>query len=216
MQKKLNNPSVPVPVCNFKRYPVLVIKDDWVDADEMEDDWGGADDAPPIAVEAGGVRFEPDESEEGFVDAWRVTDGKTTMTINAIKLEDGAYAATIWAWTGLWWHQRPGREGRLIRLTEEMRKQGRRPGFQKIRNKQRYTHMDRAFTAVVVEANGEVHWTLAKSDFNILWPDYVGFDEMPSAVREKFAGAVKPILSRAQIGEDSVKRFLDCVLRIPS
>lgn len=172
---------------------------------------------PVRSVETESVRFDPIAPFDNFVDGWTATNGCCRVSISGVvMLEDGSYAMNLWLWTGLWWHQRAGREGRIIRLTEKMKKQGRRPGFQKIRNKQRYLYFVPMRPTVVVEPSGEVTWTLAKGDFSFLTEGYVEVHELPKSVCEKFAAAINPILSRMQTGEDSVKRFLDCVLRIPS
>ena len=45
---------------------------------------------------------------------------------------------------------------------------------------------------------------------------YVELDEVPGDVQRIIANAIRPVLFRWQMGNESVGRYLECVLPLPS
>jgi hypothetical protein len=159
---------------------------------------------------------------EEFIEFWKASYKDKTINFNCLKTDDGSFFVVTQFVVGKYL-ERPGRAGRFIDgLAEDgsfVRIGG--PvliapnGSVKRRSapKRHTSHLD-ASAALYVDKDGNATWVrFAGSHSSVVLACYedaepVEFDELPAEIRGVIVWNLKPLVSRMEMGEQSVGRYL--------
>lgn len=138
--------------------------------------------------------------------------GRREIGFAALKTDDGRHIIVLESNVPVAYVCRPGREVKLFG-TSNGTTIGRKGAEKRARNKHRHTHHSQCYPALVVEASGELRWSLSYGFPDFLCEGFLEADEIAPEVKEKITLPLMQVLNREQMGPEYVRRYFACAIK---